>query len=436
MMTIEDEIIYNKKNIMMVDETISYAYEISPIPVLNEAQDVLEATSAQQKQFFSKLNMPLHIVSMPKQVDIDKLETYYNSEADNVFEGLEKQQQLLEQTMLDFAKNASNMYHTYCFVNENVPEFQKINPVAEQLKKANFLPASLTKKEAKKTIKNAEVTEEFIYNVFEQTLGGAERLTQEEIQQTLEDMRVFRPKKKYVPSSFYETPQADHIKYTADAIEDDTTTTISWVEQFFMLEDFGIYDREASNHLTQIQQSGFPITLYYKIYFRQPEKEHKELLAKQTTIKKDAKKFRAAYKRSSGEYQKALLKAQQGIDGFELTDESSARFQIMFRLHAQNEQDLQKYREHVVRIFSKSRIQVNYMIGRQELMREQVLPFTNKIKKHQLTDLNYLSHFNILGGSDLGEEAGHILFKNAKTKEYVALQLKKLMAGKAKSKSA
>lgn len=425
---------YIKENVMMNGETITYGFRLMPFPVINETAETLKMYASEHKQFFKELNMSLEIAIVPVEATDKELVTFYEEREHSVFEEYREQREKIKNNLREIVKQSAYTYYVYLFVVENKISYKSISPVKRMLQKYDATyRAKQSKRHTRVSINNALTTSQSIEKIIEDTLNGYEVMHSSELMQAIEYVRSAMPPREY--SSVSSIAKDKVIEYDLEYFVEDRLIQEKLYESFYFVEK--VPDKSfPANYLTQIQYSNIPITMYLKCDFKLPEQAHKEMLLKKTQIKKDSKKFVRNYGRTSGEYQRSLNRAHEGEKAFELTDDSAALFQIMFKLHAKTEEELSEHKKMIFSAFRKMKYEINTMIGRQEVMREHVLPWNSLIKKHAMTELQYVADLNILGGSNLGDKTGHPFYRNQQTGEIVYLDYRKLMRGETASTSA
>ena len=415
-----------EQNIAIHGNVISYAYEVEPLASLNTTLGALQTLSNIEREFFKELNMQLQIAILPRKPKQADLQEFYQSEKDKrAFEELLDERATLEQGMIRKAVNNSFNYDIFLFVVENRPKFKSVNVMSNFLDKYT---GTFTEKQSRKLFKNAQITEESVQAVVNKHLSYTV-VAENKLIQVMKKLEFYYPEEEVL--SIHDQPLELAIKYNFEYLDTRTEKLVQQeqYEEFLGIEKFPDTNK-ANNFLSVIQNTNLPLTTIYKIDFRNPDEMYKEMLGKKSQIEKDAKKFKREYKRNSAEYQRALNAAHEGAKEFELTDEAAVRLQAFYRLHATTEEELVSYREKLLRYCKKAKLKINYYGGRQERLRQNMMPYNNLVKKHHLTNLKFLADLNVFGGSKLGDKIGHPFFKNVRTGATVFLDYIKLMSGR------
>jgi len=409
----------------MHGQTLTYMYEIEPLATLNTTVKALIGLSDIGRAFFKELNMQLQIVVLPRKPSADDVRLFYESEQEKRgFPELQEEATQLSEAMVKKAVSHSFNYDIFLCVVENRPKFKSINLMTNFIDKYSGV---YTERQSKKDFTNASITEASVFEIVKKHLT-AEKVTEERVERVLKQLEFYAPEVSMV--NLYDQPFSNHIAYTYETYDAGSSKLQQGAqyEQFFGIETFPEITK-ANNFLSVLQHANLPLTAVYKIDFKDPDVVHKEMLAKQRKITEDAKKFKREYERSSGEYQKALNAAHEGAKEFELTDEAAVRLQVFYRLHAETEAALTQYREKFIRYTKSAKLNINYYTGRQEILRRNIQPYRNEVKKHHLLNLKFLADLNVFGGSKIGDKRGHPFFKNVRTGGAVFLDYITLMSG-------
>ena len=197
-------------------------------------------------------------------------------------------------------------------------------------------------------------------------------------------------------------------------------------------------DRMTANTVVnRIQEYDYPVDTIIKFDLEHTATFKRSMSAKKTNIKKSAKRYSYLAERDDNTAREALQLAKIGENVDESIEDSKVRWQMIFRVRANDEKMLSKRSDRLRKRFEGAYVPLTYAIGDQEKLANQLFPYKSCYASYMnLTDVLFFAHFNYLGGLYIGEEEKGIIGTYTNQADLpVLIDVEAPVKGKAKSGS-
>lgn len=420
---------YAKGNIVSYNECVCYYYKIKPINSLYASDTQLQTLIENLQEKILSVNMPGAIYILPKRVNEKEiLQTYEMLFKKN---GKPELENLKNNVMRDIRKQLSEKvryrYKIYIVFSDNREPLKK-RLLSDILKKHNVVLS-------KSVISLCEVVDEQIYKKLSNNLS-CERLNTDEIEQFHDYMAM--PVEGNI-SDYYTTPSATYLEYDYKYIRQNqfrklyTRTLIAESIRYLRLNNGYV----ANTVVNKIQEYDFPVDTIIKFDLEHTQVFRSHMTSKREEIRKSAKTYYNMSDRRDIDSKKAMELAQIGENMDPSIEDSKIRWQMMFRLRANDEEMLNKRTDKMKKRFEGKKVPLNYVIGEQEKLAEHLFPYKNTYAHClNLTDVLFFAHFNFFGGLYIGEEKDGIITTYTNPADLpVLIDIEAPIKGKAKSAS-
>lgn len=395
-MYVEELHTYDAGNIVSYKECICYYYNIKPINSLYASDTQLQTLVETLREKILSVNMPGAIYILPRRVNERMiLQTYQNLYKKNRREVLDR----LEKSVLkDIRKQLSEKVryrYQICvvFTDNRIPLKKRM--FSELLRKDN---APLDKR----TVELCRIVDEQIYKKLSSTLS-VERPDGKEIERLHNYLAI--PVEGDV-AEYYTIPQPTHLQY--EYLYDRQDHFRSLHSQLLIAERIK-YDQvsasRANTVVNKIQEYDFPVDTIIKFDLEHTQTFRRNMTSKKEEIGKSAKIYYNLSERRDADAKKAIELAKVGENVDPSIEDSKIRWQMIFRLRANDETMLNKRADRMRKRFEGCHIPLTYAIGEQERLARHIFPYESCYPHYlNLTDVLYFAHFNFFGGLYIGEE--------------------------------
>lgn len=388
---------YGKGNIVSYADCVAYYYQIKPINSLYASDMQLETLIEALRDKILSVNMPGAIYILPKRVNEQRIINYYEA----LYQANGRSQlDVLKQCMMQdikkqLAEKIRYKYSIYIVFTDNRDPLKR-RLFADLLHK-DHLPLTEGMQEL------CAIADEQIYKKLSQNLS-TERLTKQELAQ-LHNYLAIPTEGKIV--DYYTTPQPTTLHYEYKALGSseyrDLYSCVLTAEQirYDIVSDGG----KANTAVNRIQEYDYPVDTIVKFDLEHTQTFRRNMTSKRESIRKSAKRYYNLAERKDKEANKAVELAKIGENSDPSIEDSKIRWQMMFRLRANNEKMLTKRSDRMIKRFEGKKITLINAIGEQEKLAKHLFPYKNTYGHClQLSDVLFFATFNFLGGLYIGEE--------------------------------
>lgn len=393
---------YGYGNIVSYAECISYYYKIKPVNSLYASDSQLQTLIENLHEKILSVNMPGAIYILPKRVNEKKILNYYltlyEKNARSELNSLKKS--LMNDIKKQLCEKIRYRYEIFIVFTDN----------RDPLKKRIF--ADIIKKENKrldtKTMELCDIVDEQIYKKLSSNLT-VDRLDNKQIEQLHNYLAI--PVEGRM-SQYFCVPQATSLKYEYKHVNQ---AEYKNVYSSMLIAEKIRYNKlqnaaKANTVINRIQEYDYPVDTIIKFDLEHTQAFKRNMTSKRENIKKSAKRYYNLSERKDTEAQKAVELAKIGENVDPSIEDSKIRWQMMFRVRANQEKMLTKRIDRMIKRFEGKEINLTYAIGEQEKLAEHIFPYKTRYGHClNLTDILFFAHFNFFGGLYIGEEEEGII---------------------------
>lgn len=388
---------YGEGNIVSYADCVGYYYRVKPINSLYASDVQLQTLIETLREKILAVNMPGAIYILPKRVNEKNILNYYEALYEK--NGNTELDRLKNSVMQDIKKQlAQKIRYKYCiyivFTDNRDPLKRRL--LADFLHK-DHQPLDPNVQEL------CGVVDQQIYKKLAQNLS-VERLNKQDIER-LHNYLAIPLERKVV--NYYTTPQATALHYEYKNIGSteyrNLFSCILTAERirYDVVPDGG----RANTVVNRIQEYDYPVDTIVKFDLEHTQTFRRNMTSKRESIRKNAKRYYNLSDRKDQEAKKAIELAKIGENVDPAIEESKIRWQMMFRVRANDEQMLSKRVDRMLKIFEGKKVPLIYAIGEQEKLAEHLFPYKNTYGNClQLSDVLFFATFNFFGGLYIGEE--------------------------------
>ncbi len=415
-------------NVVSFNDTISYFYRIRPINSVF-AQDTQQSTLIQcMIDKLKQINMPGTIVLKPRLVDIPRILQNYEDlwKQNRRPELLPLKERHLASTKAALSKKLKYQYDIYFIITDGREDLKRKRTIRIAKPSNDRLP--------ERVLDVCSVVDEEIIKKLSTDLS-VQRCSEEEALKLLNYLAI--PLEEEV-LDYWTTPKASSLeaeyRIKNDPAEKKLYTRVLIASEF---KQRHVESLKANTVINTLQLGVYPVDTVIKFDLEHTYQFKREMQGKKESIRKAHKRYFNSSDRRDREALKAQQLAEVGMNSDEAMEESKVRWQMMFRIRANDEDMLNRRSDALMRRFASAGITLSYELGEQDKLANNLFPFKKTYRNHaQITDLAYFAHFNYLGGLYIGEEKEGIIVTFTKPGELpILINPFAPLEGKAKSAS-
>lgn len=421
--------VYGDGNIISFNECICYVYKVKPINSLYASNTQLGALIENLQEKILSVNMPGAIYILPQRVNEKDIIDYYNQlyqqnrkpELDNL------KKAVIRDMKAQLAQQVRYRYHIYLVFTDN----------RDPLKKKMF--ADILKKNNDRLDKRTEdlscIVDEQIYKKLSSNLS-VEKISGKQTQDLMNYLAL--PVEGTI-SDYYTIPHATELEYEYKYVKQTafrnlfTRTLIAEKIKYDVKKDA----LTANVVVNKIQEYSYPVDTIIKFDLEHTQSFKRAMSGKREDIRKSKKRYYNLSERKDRDAEKAFEIAKIGENVDPSIEDSKIRWQMMFRIRANDKEMLTKRSDNIRKKFEGKGIPLTYAIGEQEKLANHLFPFKTCYNHClNITDILYFAHFNFLGGLYIGEEdTGIVLTYTNPADLPVRVDIEAPIKGRAKSAS-
>lgn len=421
--------IYDEGNIVSYNECICYYYQVRPINSLYASDTQLSTLIENLHEKILSVNMAGAIYILPERINekaiIEYYESMYKQHRNPVLDKLK--QSVMKDIKKQLSDKVKYRYKIYVVFTDNREALKK-RWLSDILKKNND-------RLDKRSITLAEIVDEQIYKKLSTNLT-VERLTQEQTMQLHNYMAI---PVEGVIADYYTLPHPTELGYEYKYIKQ---TNFKKIYTRTLIADTIAQNKltdgyKANTAINKIQEYNYPVDTIIKFDLEHTQTFRRNMKGKKEDIKKSAKRYYNMSDSIDKDAKKALELAKIGENVDASIEDSKIRWQMLFRIRANDTEMLTKRSDNMRKKFEGKGISLTYAIGEQEKLSNHIFPFKNTYNHYlHLTDVLYFAHFNFFGGLYIGEEDIGIISTFTNPADLpVRIDVEAPIKGKAKSAS-
>lgn len=388
---------YGEGNIVSYADCVGYYYQVKPINSLYASDMQLETLIETLREKILSINMPGAIYILPKRVNERNILNYYEAlYQKNCTPELDRlKSSVMQDIKKQLAQKIRYKYSIYIVFTDNRDPLKR-RLLADFLHKDHH-PLDQHVQEL------CHVVDLQIYKKLAQNLS-VERLNEQDVERLHNYLAI--PLEGKV-ANYYTTPQATDLHYEYKKIG---STEYRNLYSCILAAERIRYDvvqdgARANTVVNRIQEYDYPVDTIVKFDLEHTQAFRRNMTSKRESIRKNAKRYYNLSDRKDQEAKKAIELAKIGENVDPSIEESKIRWQMMFRVRANDEQMLSKRVDRMLKIFEGKKVPLIYVIGEQEKLAEHLFPYKNTYGSClQLSDVLFFATFNFLGGLYIGEE--------------------------------
>lgn len=420
---------YGDGNIVSYADCVGYYYKIKPINSLYASDVQLETLISTLREKILAVNMPGAIYILPRRVNERNILNYYEALYEK---NRNPELDLLKNSVMqDIKKQLSQKirykYSIYIVFTDNRDPLKR-RLFADLLHKDNHLLDHSMQD-------LCAIVDGQIYKKLAQNLS-VERLNKQDVERLHNYLAI--PLEGRI-ANYYTTPQATALHYEYKNIGSteyrDLYSCILAAEKirYDVVQD----GARANTVINKIQEYDYPVDTIVKFDLEHTQTFRRNMSSKRESIRKNAKRYYNLSDRKDQEAKKAVELAKIGENVDPAIEDSKIRWQMVFRLRANDNQMLTKRVDRMLKIFDGKKVPLIYAIGEQEKLAEHLFPYKNTYGSClQLTDVLFFATFNFLGGLYIGEEDEGIIATYTNPADLpVLIDVEAPVKGKAKNAS-
>lgn len=418
-------LVHTYGNIISYNDTISYVYQIKPMNSLYVSEQSANDLVTNLYSKLAKINMQGEIIIRPVRINEKHILDYYEESYQKY--GKEELLALKNTYMQDLKKQLFRSiryrYEIYIVFCQGRPEINK--RVFSNVTKGHYAPLE------QYVVDSAREVDKVIYDKLSTGLSIS-KPDDLQCQKLLQYLQIPFESTLF---EYYVEPRPRYMKYNYTDIRYGKEKEL--LSQTFIATKLPLKLEGVNRVLNEIQLFEYPVDIIIKFDFELTKKFAEAMSAKKHKIEKDQKMFRDNYGYDSVEYHRERVLAMKGETAIELGEDCKAKFQLMFRIRANDEEMLQKREKNLRSHLDTYKIEVNYKVGRQEQLRNNLIPFDVTIFENVFTtDIKYMCNFNFLGGLYIGEETdGFIISSTVPARLPILVDFLALLRGETKNLS-
>lgn len=419
---------YGEGNIVSHEDCVGYYYWIKPINSLYASDTQLQTLIETLREKILSVNMPGCIYILPRRVnEREILHTYESLYKEN---GRKELDPLAKSVWKDIRKQLSDKVryrYRICIVFTDNREPLKRRFYADLLKRQNDPLDG-------RTVSLCEVVDEQIYKKLASNLS-VERLTMQDVEE-LHNYLALPVEGRIV--EHYTTPQPTLLQQ--DYMYERQTQFRTIYTRTLIAEriDYvSVKGAGANTVVNKIQEYDYPVDTIVKFDLEHTQAFRRNMTSKREDIRKSAKRYYNLSDRQDMDAKKAMELAKIGENADPSIEDSKLRWQMLFRLRANDETMLNKRTDRMRKRFEGKHVPLTYAIGEQERLARQLFPYASCYPHYlNLTDVLYFASFNFFGGLYIGEEAGGTIATYTNPADLpILVDVEAPVKGKAKSAS-
>lgn len=399
-MFVEKIYTYGEGNIVSHEDCVGYYYWIKPINSLYASDTQLQTLVETLKEKILAINMPGAIYILPKKVSKKEiLQTYKSLYKDNQRQEMNKLAKSVLKDVSEQLKEKIRYRYRICVVFTDNREPLRRRFYADLLKHQNI-------KMDHRTSSLCEIVDEQIYKKLASNLS-VDRLTEQDIEEFHNYLALPVDSEKKV-EEYYTTPQPTYLQQEYISKGDDQFTSI-YTRTLIAerIEYLSVKANSANTVVNKIQEYDYPVDTIVKFDLEHTQAFRRNMTSKREDIRKSAKRYYNLSDRQDVDAKKAIELAKIGENADPSIEESKLRWQMLFRLRADNESMLNKRTDRMRKRFEGKHVPLTYAIGEQERLARHLFPYNSCYPHYlNLTDVLYFASFNFFGGLYIGEESG------------------------------
>ncbi len=388
---------YGSGNIMSFKECVCYGYKIKPINSLYASDTQLGTLIENLYEKILSVNMPGAIYILPKRVNEKEILSYYEAlYKENGKPELDKlKKSVMKDLKSQLCEKVRYRYQIYMIFSDNRDPLKK-KMFADILKKNND-------KLDKRMVDLCEIVDEQIMKKLSSNLS-VEKMTKEMTQEFLNYLAM--PVEGTV-SDYYTIPHATELEYEYKYIRQSAFKTV--YSRTLIAEKVKYNKREdalkANTVINRIQEYSYPVDTIIKFDLEHTQMFKRAMSGKREDIRKSKNRYIRLADRRDKDAEKAFELAKIGENVDASIEDSKIRWQMLFRIRANDQEMLTKRSDNIKKKFEGKGVPLTYAIGEQEKLANHLFPYKTSYNHYlNLTDVLYFAHFNFLGGLYIGEE--------------------------------
>ncbi|WP_171015070.1 ATP-binding protein [Culicoidibacter larvae] len=405
--------LYQHQNVTIAGNTLTYLFEIDPTNEMYAKEDVSNQSEAALIKTIAEINMQGSILLIPRKEDVNARIMYMDSIYDRYRDGT--MDAVYDQFRMEtYELLVKELIYThriiFAFVDGRKPFMSKSS--LPFLKRHTFGIAEKPNKDYRRYLEQAS------HIIFER-LGarfGVKKVEAEDAYHIYQSLLRPSYKDKVERTYTLNPSQIEQNVYQYTESEGKET----YCTRHYLVKEMPVAPNNG-RLIAGLTMLRHPVVIAIKFDLRAAREAMIAMEAYEQELEEEQKKYRGNTGRRNREYDDAKKLAKYGASVFSLPENTEVQTQIIFRIEAKNEEQLnERAKELKSHCEDSYQLKLDPLVGKQHDAMQQMLPFLNVLKlEHPILFLTIGSFVNLhpLAGIKIGNIEGvpvsYIYRKNA-----------------------